>query len=32
VIGSFKFSVGLYIRSHPHAARDAISSIKPPYR
>src|SRR5262247_1746999 len=30
VIDSRKFSVGLYIRSHPHAAREGISSIKPP--
>jgi hypothetical protein len=30
VIGSLKFSVGLYIRSHPHAAREGISSIEPP--
>jgi hypothetical protein len=29
VIGSLKFSVGLYIRSHPHAAREGISNIKP---
>ena len=30
VIGSLKFSVGLCIRSHPHAAREGIPSIKPP--
>src|SRR4030095_10054154 len=31
VIGSFKFSVGLCIRSHPHAAREGISSINPQF-
>jgi hypothetical protein len=30
VIGSLKFSVGLCIMSHPHAARERTSSIKPP--